>query len=227
MKRGEAREERAEARAAGGGAAVHEYVADLTLMSEVRALAEQVCGALRAHRRAREQRRRDVRVASADRGGARANVRAEPPRAVPAHQPAARSPRRRPRRDHRLGRPPGPGCSISATCSRSAPTRRWRAYGTSKLCNILFTRELARRAPELRATCFHPGVVRTGFGKNENGIARVVTTLSGPFLRSPLLQDRPLDSRAPSPCRRVIGALADAGVDVRGGVERELLASGW
>ena len=60
-----------------------------------------------------------------------------------------------------------------------------RVYGTSKLCNILFTRELARRAPELRANCFHPGVVRTGFGKNENGIWRVLTTLGGPFFRSP------------------------------------------
>jgi len=38
-----------------------------------------------------------------------------------------------------------------------------RVYGTSKLCNILFTRELARPAPELTANCFHPGVVRTGF----------------------------------------------------------------
>ena len=44
-----------------------------------------------------------------------------------------------------------------------------RVYGTSKLCNILFTRELAKRAPQLHANCFHPGVVRTGFGKNENG----------------------------------------------------------
>ena len=43
-----------------------------------------------------------------------------------------------------------------------------RVYGTSKLCNILFTRELARRAPELHANCFHPGVVRTGFAKNED-----------------------------------------------------------
>ena len=48
--------------------------------------------------------------------------------------------------------------------------RAWRAYGTSKLCNILFTRELARRAPDLQANCYHPGVVRTGFGKNENGV---------------------------------------------------------
>jgi retinol dehydrogenase 12 len=60
-----------------------------------------------------------------------------------------------------------------------------RVYGTSKLCNILFTRELARRAPELHANCFHPGVVRTGFGKNERGIWKVLTTVGGPFFRSP------------------------------------------
>ena len=60
-----------------------------------------------------------------------------------------------------------------------------RVYGTSKLCNILFTRELAKRSPELHANCFHPGVVRTGFGKNENGIWKVLTTLAGPFFRSP------------------------------------------
>jgi NAD(P)-dependent dehydrogenase (short-subunit alcohol dehydrogenase family) len=58
-------------------------------------------------------------------------------------------------------------------------------YSTTKLCNILFTRELAKRAPELRATCFHPGVVRTGFGKNENGIWKILTTIASPFMRSP------------------------------------------
>jgi NAD(P)-dependent dehydrogenase (short-subunit alcohol dehydrogenase family) len=61
----------------------------------------------------------------------------------------------------------------------------FRVYGTTKLCNILFTRELARRAPELHATCFHPGAVRTGFGKNENGIWKLLTTVAGPFMRSP------------------------------------------
>jgi retinol dehydrogenase-12 len=60
-----------------------------------------------------------------------------------------------------------------------------RVYGTSKLCNILFTRELAKRSPQLHANCFHPGVVRTGFGKNENGIWKLLTTLGGPFFRSP------------------------------------------
>jgi NAD(P)-dependent dehydrogenase (short-subunit alcohol dehydrogenase family) len=60
-----------------------------------------------------------------------------------------------------------------------------KVYGTTKLCNILFTRELARRASDLHATCFHPGVVRTGFGKNENGIWKILTTVGGPFFRSP------------------------------------------
>jgi NAD(P)-dependent dehydrogenase (short-subunit alcohol dehydrogenase family) len=38
----------------------------------------------------------------------------------------------------------------------------WRAYGTSKLETILFTRELARRTG-LDAYSFHPGYVSTGF----------------------------------------------------------------
>jgi NAD(P)-dependent dehydrogenase (short-subunit alcohol dehydrogenase family) len=66
--------------------------------------------------------------------------------------------------------------------------RRFRSmtvYGTTKLCNILFTRELARREPQVAATCFHPGVVRTGFGKNDGPLPRIFLTLAAPFLRSP------------------------------------------
>jgi NAD(P)-dependent dehydrogenase (short-subunit alcohol dehydrogenase family) len=70
---------------------------------------------------------------------------------------------------------------LQSTRSYSA----FRVYGTSKLCNILFTRELARRAPELRANCFHPGTIRTGFGKNENGLWKILITIAGPFMKSP------------------------------------------
>ena len=41
----------------------------------------------------------------------------------------------------------------------------------TKLANILFTRELARRMGHrgLVAHCFHPGVVRSGFAQDEPG----------------------------------------------------------
>jgi NAD(P)-dependent dehydrogenase (short-subunit alcohol dehydrogenase family) len=44
----------------------------------------------------------------------------------------------------------------------------FRVYGTSKLCNILFTRELARRleGSGVTANCLHPGFVGTRFGQN-------------------------------------------------------------
>lgn len=60
-------------------------------------------------------------------------------------------------------------------------------YGTSKLCNILFTRELARRleGTSITANSLHPGVVRTGFGKNDGGFLASIVKLVGVFLISP------------------------------------------
>jgi NAD(P)-dependent dehydrogenase (short-subunit alcohol dehydrogenase family) len=63
--------------------------------------------------------------------------------------------------------------------------RPGRAYATSKLCNVLFTRELQRRHPEIAANCFHPGVIRSGFAKNDGTLTGIGATLIGPFLRSP------------------------------------------
>lgn len=50
----------------------------------------------------------------------------------------------------------------------------WRAYGRSKLANILFTRELARRLERtgVTANCLHPGFVATAFGDNNRGPLR-------------------------------------------------------
>ena len=44
-------------------------------------------------------------------------------------------------------------------------------YGDSKLANVLFTYELARRlkGSGVTANCLHPGVVRSGFGQNNGG----------------------------------------------------------
>jgi NAD(P)-dependent dehydrogenase (short-subunit alcohol dehydrogenase family) len=48
-------------------------------------------------------------------------------------------------------------------------------YGTTKLCNILFTRELARRiaGTGVTANCLHPGFVATRFGDNAGGAIRL------------------------------------------------------
>ena len=47
----------------------------------------------------------------------------------------------------------------------------WKAYQRSKLANILFTRELARRlgGTGVTANCLHPGFVKTRFGDNNRG----------------------------------------------------------
>jgi len=52
------------------------------------------------------------------------------------------------------------------------------AYGRSKLANILFTRELARRlaGTGVTANCLHPGLVATGLGQRAGGVfARAVS----------------------------------------------------
>jgi NAD(P)-dependent dehydrogenase (short-subunit alcohol dehydrogenase family) len=63
----------------------------------------------------------------------------------------------------------------------------FRAYGRSKLANILFTHELARRleGTEVTANCLHPGVVATGFNKNNGILMRLGMTIARPFLISP------------------------------------------
>jgi NAD(P)-dependent dehydrogenase (short-subunit alcohol dehydrogenase family) len=61
-----------------------------------------------------------------------------------------------------------------------------KAYGRSKLCNILFTRELASRLDPSSAvaTCLHPGVVATAIGQR-GGLTELGWRLMKPFMISP------------------------------------------
>jgi retinol dehydrogenase-14 len=63
-----------------------------------------------------------------------------------------------------------------------------RAYNQSKLANILFTYELAKklRSSAVTANALHPGVVNTSFGAEDpRGIQRLIIPFARPFLKTP------------------------------------------
>ncbi|MBV9861493.1 MAG: SDR family NAD(P)-dependent oxidoreductase [Alphaproteobacteria bacterium] len=64
---------------------------------------------------------------------------------------------------------------------------RVAAYGRSKLCNILFTRELARRlaGSGVVAACLHPGVVATELGDRGGGLVGLGWRLGKILMISP------------------------------------------
>jgi NAD(P)-dependent dehydrogenase (short-subunit alcohol dehydrogenase family) len=62
-----------------------------------------------------------------------------------------------------------------------------QAYNRSKLCNILFTRELARRlhGTGVTANCLHPGFVATRFGDQSGGLFSHLVSFAKLFAISP------------------------------------------
>ncbi len=65
--------------------------------------------------------------------------------------------------------------------------RPFVVYGQTKLCNILFTRELAHRIAEagVTANCVHPGGVATGLGWNNGRWAVLIAKTLRPFFLTP------------------------------------------
>lgn len=62
------------------------------------------------------------------------------------------------------------------------------AYGQSKLANILFARELAKRLQNTGVTsnAVHPGIVRSNWARGkDSGILRLGVALASPFMLSP------------------------------------------
>ena len=63
-----------------------------------------------------------------------------------------------------------------------------RAYDQSKLANLLFSYELARRlqATSVTANALHPGVVSTSFGAEDpGGVQRLLVPFMRPFMKAP------------------------------------------
>lgn len=69
----------------------------------------------------------------------------------------------------------------------SRPYRPRIVYGTTKLCNILFSSALVRRleGSGISVNSLHPGVVRTRFAKGQGGVMGWGTALLRPFFLSP------------------------------------------
>src|SRR5262245_66688767 len=59
-------------------------------------------------------------------------------------------------------------------------------YKQTKLANILFTRELARRLEDSGTvcSCFHPGLVASGFNRNNGPLMSLAMTMLRPVSRS-------------------------------------------
>jgi NAD(P)-dependent dehydrogenase (short-subunit alcohol dehydrogenase family) len=70
---------------------------------------------------------------------------------------------------------------------RSYRGRGFTRYGESKLANIVFTVELARRlqGTGVTAYCFHPGLVATGFNRNNGPMMNAAMVIIAPFSRTP------------------------------------------
>ena len=102
---------------------------------------------------------------------------------------------------------------MSSAMHRWAPAIPWddlqlstsydpmRAYALSKLYNILFTMELARRyrAEGVTAAAFDPGFTRTRLGRDANGWFRIFLKLTSPLQRDPAKPAAHLAALAASP----------------------------
>jgi len=66
---------------------------------------------------------------------------------------------------------------------------RWKAYGQSKLANVVFAQELQRREPQLLSAAAHPGLARTNLqptsvAANGSRVERIAYSLMGPLFQS-------------------------------------------
>ena len=63
----------------------------------------------------------------------------------------------------------------------------WGRYGHSKLANILFTKELAARYPDITSVAIHPGVIKTDLyapNASSSMIMRYGMMAFGPFMKT-------------------------------------------
>lgn len=84
---------------------------------------------------------------------------------------------------HRLA--PSGGCPLEKSKLDNAGP--WGRYGHSKLANILFTKGLAARYPDITSVAIHPGVIKTDLyvpNASSSMIMRYGMMAFGPFMKT-------------------------------------------
>ncbi|KAH7408680.1 retinol dehydrogenase 14 [Phaeosphaeria sp. MPI-PUGE-AT-0046c] len=78
---------------------------------------------------------------------------------------------------------PSPGIEFSKLKTRNASyggmmtPNKWACYGQSKLANLLYPIELAKRCPSITSVAVHPGFIKTELHTHENFIDRRIVNL--------------------------------------------------
>ena len=189
--RGRTEDAAREIRAAGGGQ-VDVFVADLSSQSEVRRLADEVLQTPSPDRCAGQQRRRVLEHPARHRRRARAHLRPQPSRAVPAHQPAPRPAEAERPGPRGHGRPPTRTAMGRIDFDDLQGERSYsgaRAYNQSKLANVLFTYELARQAAGHRRhrqrAASRRGAAPRSEPRTPAGVQRLFVPFMRPFMKTP------------------------------------------
>ncbi len=103
----------------------------------------------------------------------------------------------------------------------------FHAYSQSKLANVLFTYQLAKllEGTGVTVNCLHPGVVRTGFGKDQRGLMSILISVGSPFMMGPERAARAAVYLATSPELEVTGKHFSKGREERSSEESYDMAS--
>ncbi|KZF20843.1 short-chain dehydrogenase/reductase [Xylona heveae TC161] len=85
---------------------------------------------------------------------------------------------------HRLA----PSAAVVTDTTVLGKSNTWRRYGNSKLANIYFAKELARRYPSIKSVAVHPGVIYTNLYASTTSafgfVSKIALTVASWFMSS-------------------------------------------
>jgi NAD(P)-dependent dehydrogenase (short-subunit alcohol dehydrogenase family) len=129
---------------------------------------------------------------------------------------------------HRLLQRPGQGRVAFVDLHGERNNSGQRASSQSKLANVMFTYELARRLAGIgvTATVQHPGVVRASFGAEDEAAYFAVIRMARPFMKTPAEGAGTLVHLASHP-GSTLSPAGTSSTEVLAAAQAECQARGW